>query len=104
MAEGVVDVRSLQELFQEGWGAQKNIENDEFSSNSEEFKVILTSSGAHVNIIWGFLSSLGIGAAWYRMFRAGYSPNQPVELVQLKRRLGRRVYCRSQVRKCTMEP
>lgn len=40
MAEGTVgEVQSLQELFKEGWEAQKSIEKDEFSSNSEEFKV-----------------------------------------------------------------
>lgn len=40
MAEGgVVDVQALQELFKDGWEAQKTVEKDELSSTSEEFKV-----------------------------------------------------------------
>lgn len=38
-ARGPVDVQSLQEVFKEGWDAQKDIEKDEFTSNSEQFKV-----------------------------------------------------------------
>ena len=64
MAEAVVDVQSLRELFKGGWEAQKSIEKDEFSSNSEEFKVNIESlSCDFVNVV---LFS-GVGAEGYRM-------------------------------------
>lgn len=39
MAEGCVDAQSLQDLFKEGWDVQKRIEEDDFDSTSDEFKV-----------------------------------------------------------------
>ena len=88
MAEGggTVDSQSLQDLFKKGWDAQKAIEKDDLSSNSEEFKVprSLALRVERSHIFFSTTQFLGAGVERCGLSGESNSLSQPAQPLQPK--------------------